>query len=255
MSSIRFQIASDLHIEREYPRLCSWEEYLTKSSDILILNGDIGHIYLFEQFKYFIQGVCSVWENVYFIPGNHEFYNENRISYKYLLFTLKNLEIIFTNFKVLYNEHVDFEGNIRLYGATLWSHIPEYCRERNIPIYTKSGRLIDASWLNKEYFKAVYDIDKEILDAKDKGKRLIISTHYAPTMNGTLKDYHKIDLTHHYYVSNLERLLKKDCVYVWIFGHTHVNCDYINDRDTRIVSNQFRGSGYYKNKVLRIKHI
>jgi len=74
-------------------------------------------------------------------------------------------------------------------------------------------------------------------------------------MNGTLKDYHKIDLTHHYYVSNLERLLKKDCVYVWIFGHTHVNCDYINDRDTRIVSNQFRGSGYYKNKVLRIKHI
>jgi Icc-related predicted phosphoesterase len=251
MSKLSLQIVSDLHIEKLYPSIPDWKTIIKKKSNILILAGDIGRLELYDQYTQFMEEICQGFINVFLVPGNHEFYS-NTHSIEFLSCKLQDLAYKINNLTVVSNTSINLTENIRLYGCTLWSHIPETNRVKSLPIKTIDGRLVGPSWLNYRYFEDVYGIETEILRSENDKKRLIIVTHYAPTFLNTLDPKHFSHPKRFYYANNLDRLLYKDQVYIWIFGHTHINCDYRTLGYTRVVSNQYAGKGYNKEKVLYI---
>jgi predicted phosphodiesterase len=255
MSTTTFQIISDLHIERDLKNgaLPDWRNIITKVSEVLIIVGDVTRLEYKELYEEFMLSLCKGFNHVYLIPGNHEFYS-SILLHELLINNLVNFCERISNLTLLNNGFVDLPGNIRLYGSTLWSYIPETNRINTLPILLHNERMCDSSWINKEYYKDVYNLETIIYDSIRDGKRLIVATHYAPTFFGTLTEKHLQSPIRFFYASDLDRLLKKHLVYTWIFGHTHVNCDYLTVFDTRVVSNQVRGYGFVKNKSIRIRH-
>lgn len=247
-----FQLISDIHIEREYPSFPDWKHFIYKRCENIILAGDIGHLELFDQYSYFIKSVCESFEKVYLVPGNHEFYSK-KYNITYLMSQLEKLKIENHNLIILNNNYVDLPGDIRLYGSTLWCHIPEECRTRTLDIISEDNSPVDATWLNREHYKSLYNLEKNIINARNDAKRLVVVTHYAPSML-CVQPRHLLDNTKFYYANNLDRLLTKENIYSYLFGHTHHNVDYINHENTRLVTNQFRAPNYNRKKMISIKH-
>ena len=71
-----FQLFSDLH-----------QEFLTNFykippiSDYLFLSGDIHNISK-SNFKQFIDYISNNWKQVFYVPGNHEYYNRFNSLYE-----------------------------------------------------------------------------------------------------------------------------------------------------------------------------
>ena len=75
-----FQLASDIHIEKLFPSLCSIVDFITPSCKNLILAGDIGSIYYKEQLTHFLRTCADNFETVIFVPGNNEYYTREEFE-------------------------------------------------------------------------------------------------------------------------------------------------------------------------------
>ena len=73
-----FQIVSDLHIEYKSNDVPDPLTLITPSADILILAGDIGSFYQYDQLKTFLINLCPYFKVVVYVPGNHEYYNKTK---------------------------------------------------------------------------------------------------------------------------------------------------------------------------------
>ena len=255
-----YQILSDIHIERDYPKVPDLEKFIECKSDTLIIAGDVGRlsgIAYFDQYITFMAKIQeSAFKRVILVLGNHEYMTSRQAGAapvdvgEYLFARLHVVLGGFPKITLLQDSYVDIatgggNSNIRIYGTTLWSYIPDEARVIDgkaveLPIMTFNNRWVEASWFNREHARCVYSLELAITKAKQEGKRMIVVSHYAPTMLKTLDDEHLEDPMHAWYASNLDRLLTGDQVYVWIFGHTHVNCAYLTKGDTFLVSNQYR---------------
>lgn len=245
-----FQVVSDIHIEREYPNVPKWDKIINKRSENIILAGDIGHLELFEQYNLFIYDICKNFTNVILVPGNHEFYSEKyefETLYKLLLQLKKN----YTNLTILDDNYIDLNYNIRIYGTTLWcNNIPYSEMKKNIPIIENNEKIRN-DWLIKKSNECINNLDKIIKKTQEDDKRLVVISHYSPTINN-LNPRNYICELRYYYFTNLEHLFQKNLVYTWIYGHTHYNKDYYSKENTRILSNQYRAKNYNKNKLIKI---
>lgn len=244
-----FQIISDVHIERDFPRKIDVSDIICQRSDTLFVAGDIGRIDLYEQYSYFLISLQnSSFKNVYVILGNHEHYSERSKPYEMidkLRLIIKNLSKV----KLLVDEHTDLCEGLRLYGTTLWSSIPVEASERCLPILTDQRSWVGANWVNRAHKNALALLEGAIKKARDDGKELIVMSHYPPVVDAGNKRFAK-NRKRFWYINDLPHLLQPH-IKAWVFGHTHNNCDTII-RETRLVSNQYRGKGYSKNKVISV---
>lgn len=249
LQTMQLQIVSDLHIDGVVDP--DWTRVIIPQAPFLLIVGDVGRLETMAHYTRFLTGVCSGFQHVYLVPGNHEFYSETT-NIHVLLTQLRTLEASLANLTVLYNTGVDLPGGgYRLYGATLWSYIPEGHRVQSLPIVTGEASLANGTWLNMMHHQALYDLEREIAVAQSEGKTLIVATHYPPTLEHTLEDRH-LEGSHRYYsASNLNRLLTQAQVHTWIYGHTHVNADFMSAGGTRVVSNQMKGDNYSRRRVLK----
>lgn len=254
ITSVSFQIVSDIHIERDYPYVPDFRQIIKKSSDNLILAGDIGRLEYTDQYFEFLKSLSFEFKNLYLIPGNNEFYSK-KYDYSYLSMILLQFENSIANLKVLDNKYIDIENtNIRIFGSTLWSYIPENKRQLHLPIKI-DDKSASPTWMNRQHFQSLYILENTI-ENLPVNKELIVVTHYAPTFKGCISEKYKTnDALNCYYHSNLERFFHEK-INTWIFGHTHTNCDYING-NVRIMSNQYsctKGEKVYeKDKIIKIK--
>ena len=100
---MRFQIASDFHIEKKDKDI-DISELIKPSAPYLILAGDVGSLYKYDQLKDFLEKICKLYIKVFYIPGNHEFYTIKGISgipFYQLIRNLHNLEKIIDNLEIL----------------------------------------------------------------------------------------------------------------------------------------------------------
>jgi hypothetical protein len=94
----------------------------------------------------------------------------------------------------------------------------------------------DLRWLNDKVQKIVEGSDR----------RIIIMSHYSPTNDARAIDpKHKSSNISSGFMTDLSKEIcfSSERVGVWVFGHTHFNCDFKHkSHQTRLVTNQ---RGYY----------
>jgi len=239
---VTFQIASDLHIEYKNDDVPEPLDFITPSSEILILAGDIGSFYKINQLEEFLKKLCLHFKLVLYIPGNHEYYTFNEYKPLHMSTLLSYIYEIENSIQNLYilNESSIIIDDICITGCTLWSK-PDI----KIPRYIVRIHGINNEIYERKHIKDVNYIKKMINYSKSNNLKLLVVTHYCPTYK-VLDNFKKKDKLSSLYVTELDELLTSDQVHTWICGHIHQNFDFITEGGTRVVGNQ---KGKPKDKI------
>lgn len=242
---------SDLHLE-------SPEGYdifeITPAAPYLALIGDIGNV-KHKGLLEFITTQLTQFKIVFFLLGNHEPYHSNWANTKerFLEFEKETREKSTTaeglgSFIFMDQTRFDLSDEITILGCTLYSGIaPEHSDDVSTGLndfYLIGGWSVeehcqehakDVKWLN----------DRVKTISETEGHReIVVLTHHSPTTSPNSFDpAHASSRISSGFMTDLS---KEACwtsrnVKVWAFGHTHYNCDYVED-GKRVVTNQ---RGYY----------
>lgn len=239
---MQFQLASDIHIEKRYPKYCQIDEFINPVQDVenLILAGDIGSIYQYDQLKHFLLSCKTCFKNVVYVPGNNEYYSREGFDMKTKKELDQDLEALCkeTSVILLNNSYVEVEEDLVIFGATWWSYIPD---ELTIRVEIEKGKRMTPDDFNYLHAHSRRCLNWLVDKCKASNQKILVITHFCPTRFGTMNGHHRkddfFDLIP-YYFSASEKFLKRDPINTWVFGHTHVFRDFFfNMRQTRLISN------------------
>ena len=244
---VTVQIASDLHIEYKNNDVPNPLDFITPSADILILAGDIGSFYKIEQLSQFLKNLCSFFQLVLYVPGNHEWYTvpyRDHLSWEVLEKRMRVLENSISNLKILNCSSVLID-NICFAGCTLWSK-----PEGQIPPFIVRINGVRTKEYQEKHEKEVEYLKKMMLFCKKNNHKLIVITHYPPTKKVLENACAKKKKFHSIYATDLDYLLDINFVQTWICGHVHKNFDFVSNKGCRLVGNQ---KGKIKDKITDYK--
>ena len=263
----RLQYASDLHLEfhdRTNTGNIPCEMFIKPVAEYLALCGDIG----FPEKKSLLAflSYCSRnFKEVYWLPGNHEFYNgslEHKSTYDEKLELCEKLCDTFKNVHFM-NRTIRTvpKYNIRIAGCTMWTEIrPE--DDTKVILGMNDVRQIHSSEGKNampEYFRELHSRDKawlseEIIKAEKAQENLIVLTHHLPTYKLIDQKYegHPLNFC---FAANLEEMIKSP-IRGWLCGHSHTGRE-VTINGVQCALNPFGypgegGSGYSSEKVLEI---
>jgi len=222
---MKFQIISDIHLEY-YDVLPNIDEFFTVEAPNLILAGDICY-YKHPNFMLFFDKITKLYEKVFFVPGNHDYYAHDNIpecGFDQIDFIMKENLKVFKNVYFIQNSVFEFDNNIIL-GNTLWCKTDRTIMDNDVKIITsefyikykhkfmpsfksmKKANIFHYNWL-KNTLKAIQNTSKNI----------IVITHYLPSKKCIHKKYKKSGYNDLYFTNCEELLPLTNC---WIAGHTH----------------------------------
>lgn len=237
--------ASDIHNEFSLFNLPATD---VDSRANLVLAGDIALAdRLNGTLVPFLDDVSARFANVFYIPGNHEYYGSS------LLRADEKLADVCKRYpNVFYMQEKSMViDNVRFIGATLWTDF-----DRGNPLvtmtahnemndyqhirtgsraepYGRRARPIDMMGLNTQNR---FFIKEELEAARDAGQKAVVFTHHSPTILSQSKVYRPGPIDYAYHNTGLEDMILDLRPVLWIHGHSHHPMDYMLG-DTRIVSN------------------
>ncbi|KAI6507435.1 hypothetical protein MCOR04_001158 [Pyricularia oryzae] len=281
--AVQLQIMSDLHLET--PKMLPMYGDFTIPSlcPHLALLGDIGSVWD-ERLFTFLRAQLLQFETVFFVMGNHEPYPATDSQYDGSATWEKALSIMQEfegthnanmetskqaaldsesrkpgRFVLLNRRRFDLSPTVTILGATLFSRIADDQRSTtslflsdfsNISNWTvddhNAAHAGDLAWLNRE-----------VAAVEQEGRSAVVLTHHSPTMLPKANDPDHLEDdrgVQSAFATDLsaEVCWTSPCVRVWVFGHTHFNCDFVLRGDVgagglrgmgkRVVANQ-RGYG------------
>lgn len=232
-SELRIHVLSDLHLEFvdfERPRV---------DADVLVLAGDV---HTQERGRLFAGKWAEEIPTLY-VAGNHEFYGtalpklydnlRSATSYPSLHFLECTSVVI---------------GQVRFLGCTLWTDfgllgadtrelamlvsqttITDYKKIRVSPEYRK----LKPAYLYACHRKSLAWLERSLAEPFD-GPNVVI-THHAPSLK-SIAPSDSADVISASYASNLEDVILRSNITLWIHGHTHYCVDY-QIGSTRVVAN------------------
>ena len=231
---MRIQYCSDLHLEFEENSRFLLNHPIEVCGDILILAGDIVPLldrYLNSRFFDFIS---DNYKQVFWVPGNHEFYYRNITDFD-SSFNYK----VRDNISILNNFDLEFNG-VRFVFSTLWSRISEKNEkyiEQNVADFeyiTSNDKLFRVSDFNN-----LHDVSLEFIKKSmyNESKKLVIVTHHLPSFscnrpshnNSAINEAFCVDLTDNIKTGNAR---------FWIYGHSHCNQKPLYIGKTILLTNQ-----------------
>jgi predicted phosphohydrolase len=237
-----FQLISDLHLEfykGKFPKI-------NKVAENLILAGDIGLISDINNLKGFLKQVCKRWNNIYYVLGNHEYYE--CIDMKCSLDKLKKSTQELNNLHILDNEYIILDG-IAIYGFTGWT-IPSDKIRRNISYLCDFDQIyIDGKNItaNNIEFIARKELDKfkEFINSVNSNEiecnSVIVITHFPLIREGTSDPKYIGNVLNDYFTwinMFISENIVCDKIKVCCSGHTHWSYEFtIND--IKFISNQY----------------
>lgn len=237
--SFTFQVFSDLHQEFIVNIF-----KLPPKTDYLFLAGDIHNISK-ENFKPFFDYVSKHWKQVFFVPGNHEYYHgvktidELKSDYRNYFDDYANVHYLDDSMATIrFDDHAFI-----IIGSTLWSHVTY---TDNINDFKQIKEHTD-QYITKEYFNKLHDhsvsyILKQI-ETISENENVIILTHFPPVQRNTSSPIYANVEEHirNYFSSNIINQFKQysNRIKCWIHGHTHYSNDFIEpETNIRVISNQ-----------------
>lgn len=220
----RFQLISDIHLEFG---AC---KKISKMADYLILAGDIGCPDQ-KLFKEFLIDTGKLFKKVFYVSGNHEYYQNWKKGKNIKIDTIdetnikiKNIiEECGSNIYFLNNNHHNIDNKLRIVGSTLWTDINLDSSSINdsFQIYSDTKMLVTDDYLRKIHAENVKFIKEQISEAVEKNIKLIIVTHHLPSYQLVLDKYKiKYPTYTSHFASNLDYLMDAP-IKVWCAGHSH----------------------------------
>ncbi len=202
-----FQYISDMHIdirgETDFDKVVKLNPKNIDKN--LIIAGDVCDGEDRKMYETFIIHVCSVFENVYVVAGNHE-YCDSTID-KTETF-LRALDKKYPQLHYLQTQsYTTVKGN-KIVGCTLWSYIP--------PNLAKDLKLDRIKHFSHEKRRELFEA--HLLWLVDNVDNAIVVTHHSPSMK-FIQQMFMGSITNYEYATNLEDLIER-CK-IWVFGHTH----------------------------------
>ena len=206
----KIKVISDLHLERKIGFI------KFKKNDIggtLLLAGDIGSP-LHSNYWDFLKYSSDNFEKVFFITGNHEYWNDNNYTMNDINNIIEEKSSEIPNIEFLNNKKV-FYNDYNILGTTLWSNT----------INNKSYNYVktnysDTEKFNKEYHNYLFTKNvKWIENNIDNDIPTIMLTHHLPSFKLNFFENKYLPFRT-LFASDLEYLIHEPIKY-WIFGHTH----------------------------------
>lgn len=235
---VKIQVISDLHLEASPVEKATDIVNVSSGADVLIIAGDLGSFYDLDPMYKFFECLSPWYKYILYVIGNHEYYRHPSFSVARLGDLRHRAERMF---KTIENLHILDRKSVRINGvvfagATLWSDVE---RESDVWPEFIRHKLRVSKHVYKSLYKRDYTWIRRTIDSCRKtGDPLVVITHHAPTFTSLRRRGRYESL----YASNLDHLIRKENMVMWIHGHTHHNIDR-RVRGVNVVSNQ-RGKTY-----------
>jgi predicted MPP superfamily phosphohydrolase len=222
---LKIGLASDLHLDFGAIR----PEFFEWRGDVLLLAGDVGEEDRIRKPSYratFWDKVVQMAPTIYYIVGNHEYYNsEWDTAEDHLLEFLED----YPSITLLHNEAVDLTDDVVLWAGTMWTNladnpVAEYEAAmrmndyRMIRIAGAQYRPLTTAMTSRENKVALAELQQALKDQPDK--EFFVMTHHCPTFYGGWKG--SLDPA---YANDL-KLDAYPQVKNWVHGHMHDKKDY-----------------------------
>jgi len=220
---MKIHLLSDIHTEFYKGNKTQFLLELVRPADVLVLAGDIavGRQNVLEVIKFFAQH----YDQVFFCPGNHEYYNGIQLNAFDLEFEVK----LPLNAAMLNPSHLEF-NNVTFIGGTLFTNfhedpVAEQAARRGINDFQRSNRLTtkmykDLFYQHSQYFKLAYE--------QRKTEKVVFFSHFLPDLSLVHERWREGSvevLLNKYYSSNLGNWIASLDNAHWLFGHTHDHVD------------------------------
>jgi predicted phosphohydrolase len=207
---MRIQYFSDVHLEFLKPyHYKKYKNEIRKNAPVLLLAGDIGspHDSSYDDFLKYLAGL---FEKIFIIHGNHEYYGSSLTSTEEKTISLCNT---YSNVTYLQNSYEDYNG-YRFTGTTLWSHIS------NDTFLTNDFRYISDFTIDTH--NRLHNESKQFLrqTIQTSPLPLVVMTHHLPSHTLVDPSYTKYKDFQQCFSSDTDDLITFP-VHSWIYGHTH----------------------------------
>lgn len=224
---MRIRVMSDLHLE--YNADLPPAVYNEDPPDVYVLAGDIFPLAEMD-IDDRVEAIRTlvIRAPVVMIKGNHELYGSDARNAGALLDALRN-KVDDDDFHLLDRSSVELGGK-RFHGATMYWPEPanpnlvrfmrDYKVVTNLTPWVYDEARLDAAFLETH------------VDAGD-----VVVTHLLPSMRCVVPRYRNL-ATNHFFVREMDDLIRRQKPALWIHGHTHEGVDVAIGR-TRIVCNPF----------------
>ncbi|KAL4908811.1 hypothetical protein BDW74DRAFT_187328 [Aspergillus multicolor] len=253
MASTRIQVMSDLHLESP----AAYDVFkIDPKAPFLALLGNIGYV-KDDGFFLFFRNQLANFKIVFLILGNHEAYYSSWVEAKANVkrFQASIDEAIakgdpLGKLILLDQTRYDVSSTVTILGCTLFSRIVPaqmdhvsfglndfyHIEDWSVKDHNEA-HFGDLTWLNKQV---------ESISRFEPFRKIIVLTHYCPlTSDKVIEPKHASSKISSGFMTDLstQQCWKKEAVKLWIFGHTHSNCDFTDMATGKgVLSNQ---RGYY----------
>lgn len=238
---MKFQFASDLHLEFSFNNEFIRKNALKPSGDILLLAGDIVPFHLIDERRDFFKYCSDHFAFTYWVPGNHEYYNGDLLNR-----TGQFIENIEQNVHLVNNIWAH-HGNTRLILSTLWTPISNekaWHVQNGLNDYRAikdNGKLFTTSRSTK-LFEENLEFIKEAVENNQREKCIVV-THHVPTFQNYPEEYKNSSINEAFAV-NLDDFIENSHIDHWIYGHHHRNIPDFKIGATELLTNQLGYVGY-----------
>lgn len=235
---MKVRVLSDLHLE--------FGDFDPGEGDVLVLAGDIctassflwrGEELIAERYSEFFNKCVSNYNKVFYVLGNHEHYNG------YLDCSAQTLREYLPDDITILDDQSEYYEGWHFVGSTLWTNFSneshasiescsELCNEYNYIWKTGGKSNITTSDILTEHKESVTWLNQCLPTLRGN---VMVITHHAPSFESIEPDYVGSE-TVGAYASNLEGLIAKNNIDIWIHGHIHATQSY-RLHGTHVISN------------------
>jgi len=232
---MKFQYCSDLHVEFPENRKFLKKNPIKPLGEVLLLAGDILVFAEMDKRKDFLQFLSDNFRQVYWVPGNHEYYQSN-IQERSGSF----IEKVLPNVTLANNVCIE-ESGVKIIMSTLWSRI----RDRNhgmieynmndFRVIRYNGWKLTAKIINEIHQECLEFVTEEL--AKNGTKKTIVLTHHIPTYLNYPERFRN-DILNDAFAVELYDLIHSDGPDYWVYGHHHQKIEAFEIGKTSLLNNQ-----------------
>jgi predicted phosphodiesterase len=231
---MKIQYLSDLHLEFAQNDRYMQNNLPNGDADILLLSGDIVPLHDDQLNNRFFSHISQQYKQVYWVPGNHEFYFRNLAEYP----ATYNIPL-FKNINLVNNVVIEIEG-VSLIFSALWSHISsknEKVIEQSVSDFRcieLNGRKLKAADFNELHKQSIDFITNALQTAK--GKKVVV-THHVPSVRCN-SDEHANSPINEAFCVDLTSFIEQCGANFWVYGHSHFNQKPLIIGKTMLLTNQ-----------------